>query len=208
MIRSKQFIMVYKNVLLATSLSLGLLGCSDKKEEENKVAKVEQSREKNIKVSTQNKSAGKIEVSQSEDTFKVKVEEKEKTEDKSYYYSYSDKERKNSFTKEGKTYTSVDANIRVRTPYEKVRISMLVNSLSKDFIIKCSACHNDYANGIIGPSLLHKNEKEIFETISQYKKDEKKNVLMRDLVKNMSKKEIQDIASEIAIFNEKIRALK
>jgi len=194
MIRSNRVLFVTKNILLAGTLSLLLLGCSDKKEEE-----------KEIKVQSSN--VGKIEVSQSSETYAKKVEEKDKTKDKSYYYSYSEKDKDNSFTKEAKTYTSIDANMRVRTPYEKVRISLLVKSLSKDFIVKCSACHNDYANGIIGPSLLDKDEKTIFTTIMQYKNGEKKNVLMKDLVENMSDEEIKAISGEIALFNEKVKEL-
>jgi len=207
MIKSKKVISVTKNVLLAASLSLVLLGCSEKKDEEN-VKDIEIKSENSVKIKSENKSAGTIEVTQSKDTYAVKIEEKEKIKDKSYYYSYSDKNKENSFTKEAKSYTKIDANMRVRTPYEKVRISMLVNSLSKNFIIKCSACHNNYANGIIGPSLLHKDEKEIFATIMKYRKDEKQNVLMNELVKNMSEEEIKNIANEIAVFNEKIRELK
>ena len=194
MIRTSKYLSITKNILLAGSLSLLLLGCSDKEEE---------------KV-TQSKSAtsDKIEVTQSKDTYAKKVEEKDKSKDKTYYYSYSEKDKDNSFTKEAKSYTEIDANMRVRTPYEKVRISLLVKSLSKNFIVKCSACHNDYANGIIGPSLLDKDEKTIFTTIMQYRNDEKKNILMSELVKNMSEEEIKSIANEIAKFNVKIKELK
>ena len=198
MIKQNKYLYFTKNILLAGSLSLLLLGCSDKDEKkvEAKVAaKVETSK------------AGSIEVTQSKDTYETKVEEKDKTKDKSYYYSYSEKDKDNSFTKAAKSYTNIDANMRVRTPYEKVRISLLVKSLSKEFIVKCSACHNDYANGIIGPSLLDKDEKTIFTSIMSFRKDSKKNILMSELVKNMSEKEIKEIAQEIANFNKKVKEL-
>ena len=198
MIKSNKILFVTKNILLAGSLSLLLLGCSDK--EEKKEQKVQAPK-------VQSSTTGKIEVTQSKETFEKKVEEKETTKDKSYYYSYSDKEKENSFTKDAKAYTPVDANMRVRSPYEKVRISLLIKSLSKNFIVKCSACHNDYANGIIGPSLLDKDEHTIYTTIMKYKNDEKKNVLMNDLVKNMSEEEIKAISNEIALFNEKVKDL-
>jgi len=195
MIRQNKYLSLTKNVLLVGTLSLLLLGCSDK-EEKKAETKVSQSK------------AGAIEVTQSKDTYAKKTEEKDKSKDKTYYYSYSEKEKENSFTKEAKSYTKFDANMRVRTPYEKVRISLLVKSLSKDFIVKCSACHNDYANGIIGPSLLDKDEKSIFTSIMSFRNDEKKNILMSELVKNMSEKEIKEIAVEIAKFNKKVNELK
>jgi len=194
MIKTNTTLCTLRTIFLAGSLSLLLLGCQDK--------------EKKEEVVITKSNAGKIEVSQSENTYVEKVEEKEKVKDKTFYYSYSDKEKENSFTKKPKSYTSIDANMRVRTPYEKVRISLLVKSLSKEFIVKCSACHNDYANGIIGPSLLDKSEHSIFSTIMKYKNDEKKNVLMNELVKNMSDEEIKSIAGDIAKFNEKVKELK
>ncbi len=98
--------------------------------------------------------------------------------------------------------------MHVRSPYEKVKISLLVKKLSKDFITRCSACHNDYANGIIGPSLLDKDSDSIFNSIMKFKKDKSLNVLMTELVNNMNEKEIRKIADEIYEFNKKVRKLK
>jgi cytochrome c553 len=97
--------------------------------------------------------------------------------------------------------------MHVRSPYEKVKISMLVKSLSKDFIVKCSACHNDYANGVVGPSLLNKDASFIFNKIMKFKQDPKANVLMTALVKKMDEKEIQKLANEIFEFNKQIKGL-
>jgi len=74
--------------------------------------------------------------------------------------------------------------------------------------IKCSACHNDYANGIIGPSLLGKDKDFIYNQIMDFKSGKKKNVLMDQLVKMMSEKEINELSSEIAEFNRKIKELR
>jgi cytochrome c553 len=94
--------------------------------------------------------------------------------------------------------------MNIRSPYEEVQISLLVRKLSKKFIVKCSACHNDYANGIIGPSLLGKNSDEIFDAIAAFKSGEKKNVLMTDLINMMDEAEIRTLADEIYVFNQKI----
>ena len=180
--------MKFKNIALCLSAALILTACSDKEEK------------KEIQAPT---NAGKIEITQSENTYEDKVEEVANKDDRSYYYSYNDKKAQND-----KTYTPVDANVRVRSPYEKVEISMLVGSLSKKFIVKCSACHNDYANGVIGPSLLDKDEAFIYDSINAFKTGTKTNVLMTELVKQMEEKELRELAKEIATFNQKIKELK
>jgi cytochrome c553 len=87
-------------------------------------------------------------------------------------------------------------------------VGLLVNQLSKNFIVKCSACHNHYANGIIGPSLLSKDSTYIFKTISQYRTGEKKNVLMKELIEQMDDKEIKALADEIYTFNQEVKKIK
>lgn len=190
--------MKLRTFTLALSACLFLLGCSDKPAEQKKEeasAKIEQPAV-----------AGKIEVEENKDAFKAKVEEKENNDsdkERAYYYSYNKEKASND-----KTYTKIDANMRVRSPYERVEISLLVSKLSKEFIIKCSACHNDYANGIIGPSLLNKDKAFIFNSIMDFKTGKKNNVLMTELVKQMSEEQIDKLASEIAEFNKKISQLK
>jgi cytochrome c553 len=102
----------------------------------------------------------------------------------------------------------LEANMQVRSPYEKVQVSLLVKKLSKKFIVKCSSCHNDYANGVIGPSLLNKTSDEILKNINDFKTGIKSNPLMSDLIKLMSKEEIKSLANEIYQFNKMVRDLK
>jgi cytochrome c553 len=176
-------------ILLVTMLLI--VGCSEKKEEKKEEVKQE---------------AGKIEVVENKDYKEEKIKDldtknlKVGHKDKAYYFNYNKVQTK--------TYTPMDANMRVRSPYEKVEISMLVSKLSKKFIVKCSACHNDYANGIIGPSLLDKDKDFIYGTIMDFKSGKKTNVLMTELVKMMSDEEINGLASEIAQFNKKIKELR
>ena len=182
-----------KLAALGLSAFLLLTGCSDKKEEEQTKAG---------SVAT----ASGIEVSKNVDAYKqkVKAQEVDKTKEKSFYYDYQTGEK----AKETKSRTSLDANMRVRSPYESVEIGLLVDRLSKEFIVKCSACHNDYANGIIGPSLLDKDAKFIFEKIRKFKTDPNANVLMTELVKQMSDAEIEKLANEIENFNDKIKEMR
>ncbi len=179
--------------LAAVSLAALLLfaGCSETKEEVQGAS---------------DEVTGGIEVVKNEDAFKDKVEVKKSDvkNNQQYYHDYNNDKNVNK----DKTYTKRDANLRVRSPYEQVEIELLVNRLSKEFIVKCSACHSDYANGIIGPSLLDKNATYIEETIAKYKTGEKENVLMTALIKQMSDEEIQTLANEIATFNKEIEALR
>jgi cytochrome c553 len=125
-----------------------------------------------------------------------------------FYYSYNQEEAQETKEAQERTYTPVQAYQRVRSPYERVQIELLANKLSKNFIVHCSACHDDYANGIIGPSLLDKDENFIYQRLIAYKKRTKVNVLMKDLVTKMSEKELKALAKEIADFNQKIRKLR
>jgi len=171
--------------------------------------------EKNQKESSKLKdaTASGIEITQNENASQIKVKEKEHSkDDKQYYFDYDIKSAyspnatpaNKDASIRTKPRTEVDANIHVRSPYEKVRISILVKDLSKKFIVKCSACHNDYANGVIGPSLLGRSSDFIFDKIKKFKTDPNANVLMTDLVKRMDDKEIRELADEINRFNQEI----
>jgi cytochrome c553 len=193
-----------KNILLGTLIVISIIGCSDKEKEENKK---EETKKENLQSKQENL---KIEIEENNNKKEVKVAEKLKNGEKneSYYYDYNVKsENENSSIKE-KPRSSLDANMQVRSPYEKIKVSMLVKKLSKEFIVKCSACHNDYANGIIGPSLLNKDAAFIFNQIKKFKNDVNANVLMTDLVKPMSDEEITKLSNEIYEFNRQIKEIK
>lgn len=190
-----------KKSILFVVVVLLFLGCGEKEKSEKSVSK------KDIEV-------GQIEVVENKDYENTKREELESkgivtgAKGDSFYYDYDKKNGTKSEVKEEKTYTPLEANLRVRTPYDEVRISLLVKKLSKNFIVKCSACHSDYANGIIGPSLIGKDKAFIYDSIMDFKTSKKTNVLMNDLVHLMDNSEIEEIAQEIAEFNEKIKKLR
>ena len=197
--------------LVLVSLMIGVTGCGEKpKDEKSK----EEKPVAVTKVAT-TETAPQIEVVSNENAKEIKVKEKktDKKQSKSYYYDYNinseyDENARPANKDAGiraKPRTIIDANMNIRSPYEEVKISMMVKKLSKKFIVKCSACHNDYANGIIGPSLLSKTSKEIFDAIAAFKSGEKTNVLMTDLVSMMDEAEIQTLADEIYDFNQKIK---
>ena len=201
----KKFSMISTLVSSLVLVSL-VTGCGEKPQEE---------KTKNENKAVAAAVAPQIEVVTNENAKEIKVKEKktDKTQSKSYYYDYNIKsaydENARPANKDAgiraKPRTTIDANMNVRSPYEEVKISMMVKKLSKKFIVKCSACHNDYANGIIGPSLLGKTSKEIFDAIAAFKSGEKTNVLMTDLINMMDEAEIQTLADEIYEFNQKIK---
>ena len=199
---NKKSLIITSTILLLSILS----GCSS---DEKKDAKES--------VSLKTATASGIEISQNKNANEIKVQEKEHNkEDKQFYFDYGIKSAYSQNAKPAnedasvriKPRSTVDANIHVRSPYEKVQISLLVKGLSKKFIVKCSACHNDYANGIIGPSLLGKSSDFIFNKIQKFKNDKDANVLMTDLVKRMDDKEIRELADDINRFNKEINDLR
>lgn len=201
-----------KTILLGC-IVFSLTGCGEDEQAKSKPEQKEASQQSSI--------APKIEIVQSSNAKAIKVEEKQAVNmqdgqrDK-YYYDYNIKSEYDPHAKPANTDASVrikprtviEANMNVRSPYEEVQISLLVKKLSKKFMVKCSACHNDYANGIIGPSLLNKSSDEIFSAIADFKSGKKKNVLMRDLIVQMSHNEIRELADEIYTFNQKINAAR
>jgi len=162
-----------------------------------------------------------IEVVKNDNAQEIKVQEKEKKaleikNGKAYYYDYNVKSAYDENARPAnedasvrvKPRTAIEANMNVRSPYEEVQVSLLVRKMSKKFIVKCSACHNDYANGIIGPSLLNKDTDYIFNKIADFKSGVKSNPLMDDLIKMMSEDEIKEMAQEIYDFNQEIKSMK
>ena len=154
-----------KKIVLCSAL-IAFIGCGDEEKKSN---------EENVAVL-----APKIEIVANEHAKEIKVAQKEKNDSKDTFYKGMTNEFKHGYDPQSqpankdasvriKPRTAVDANIHVRSPYEDVQIGLMVGELSKKFRVKCSACHSDYANGVIGPSLLAKNSDEIFSAISDFK---------------------------------------
>ncbi len=199
-----------QNILITSSFLViaAFSGCSENSQEDKQKEDLQ-------KASSE---TPQIEVIANENAHEIKVQQKhsDANQSKSYYLEYNIKSEYDPNAQPAnkdasvrvKPRTSIDANMHVRSPYEKLQVSLLVNKLSKKFIVKCSACHNDYANGIIGPSLLSKSSDEIFNKIADFKSGKKSNPLMNDLIKMMSDEEIREIADDIYEFNKQIEAIR
>lgn len=157
----------------------------------------------------ESKSAGKIVVT--EGAVKKPAKEGESKENSGqFYYSYN-KEKKNDGeynSEENKVRTELDAYRDIRSPYERVQITLMVQQLSPDYRLLCSACHDDYANGVIGPALLDKNASYIYEQIVAFKTGEKKNALMKELVTRIDEEKLKGIAGEIERFNREVQEMR
>ncbi len=152
-------------------------------------------------------SASKIVVTQNAVNTKVA---KKKSEENSgqFYYSYNKEKNSTYNSTDSKQRTTIDAYLHIHSPYEKVRITMMIKRLSKDYIVKCSPCHDDYANGVIGPSLLGKDSDFIYNKIMEFKSGKKKNILMKELISQIDNTKLKSIANEIANFNKELLKMR
>ena len=140
----------------------------------------------------------------------VKSGEAPKKDDKFVSYDFYG-ERRVNFNLNGdvnETTKNIVAYSSIKNQYEKLNFDLMKKRLGRDFILRCSACHDDYANGIIGPSLLDKTDAQIVDMIKKYKFKEKPNPLMVQLVNGMSEQQIETMAKEIYEFNRQFKEQK
>ena len=193
-IKKEKAMLNLKNIFI-TALTVALIGCgSSDKQEGSK------------DIDSKQDSKPKIKITQNAVDTTVKPK-KSKENSGQFYYSYN-KEKNSTQDESSKRRTTIDAYLHIRSPYEKVRITMMIKRLSSDYIIKCSPCHDDYANGVIGPSLLGKSGDFIYKKIMEFKTGKKKNVLMKELVSQIDNKKLKSIADEIANFNKEILKMR
>ena len=176
--------------ITAAVIGTMFIGCGEKKEKESEAAP-----SKEIKVTE-----GAV-----KEQKKVESNKMDKGE---FYYSYNTAEGKKEKVEDEAAFTKLGAYRRVKNQYERVQIALLANKLSKDFLIYCSACHDDYANGIIGPSLLGKSGDYIYKQLQEFKSGKRKNVLMVQLVRMLSDEKLKALADEVAEFNKKVQKIK
>jgi cytochrome c553 len=205
-----------KSFLFATTflIIVGFCACGDKKESDEK---------NDVLTSKTNTSTPQIEVVANKNEYAMKVKSDKKmlekgrsANKKSFYYDYGEKSEYDQNAQPANPDASVrvrprtllDAQMHIRSPYERVQVSLLSRQLSPTFRLKCSACHDDYANGVLGPSLLGKDADYIYNKIIAFKTGKKKNVFMNDLIHHMSNKEIKAIAEDIYSFNLQIQKIR
>ena len=90
-------------------------------------------------------------------------------------------------------------------PYSDIGRRIAEKSLGKEYKVWCAPCHDNYANGVIGPSLLDKSADDIYGMIIKYRNNEKNNYLMGVFVNKMSDVQIRGLSEKIAEFNKMMR---
>ncbi|MCB4748050.1 MAG: hypothetical protein LGB54_05575 [Sulfurovum sp.] len=139
----------------------------------------------------------------------LKKETKNKENSGQFYYSYNKEKKKDKYNAENsKVRTTLDAYREIRSPYERVQVTLMIQQLSPDYRLLCSACHDDYANGVIGPALLDKNASYIYDQIIAFKTGKKENPLMKELVSRIGENRLKAIAQEIERFNRQIQEMR
>ena len=68
----------------------------------------------------------------------------------------------------------------------------------------CASCHGNIGEGIIGTKLLGKSKEEILTALHDFKSGKRKNYVMYGLLGNMSDQQLDDLATEIATFQQKL----
>jgi len=195
-----------KKIVLSV-IVVAFVGCGDDSKETSKTETVSTAK------------APTIEIVANENAKEIKVEEKESNGSDGTFYQGMTGDLKHGYDPNSqpansdasvriKPRTEVDANMHVRSPYEQVQVSLIVDDLSKNFRVKCSACHSDYANGVVGPSLLGKSSDEIFNAIADFKSGKKSNPLMDGLIDHMEDSEIRELSDEIYKFNQKLKEMR
>ena len=68
----------------------------------------------------------------------------------------------------------------------------------------CSSCHGTIGEGIIGPKLIGRSKDYILKNLKEFKSGKRKNYVMYGLLGNLSDKQLEDLATEIGSFQEKL----
>ncbi|AXX87886.1 monoheme c-type cytochrome [Malaciobacter marinus] len=177
-----------KVLLIFSTILIIFTGCEDKKDIDDKKIK--------------NNNTPKIKI----------IEGKDKIKNENPFITYDlDGNKKIKVSPDGvetDLTKEIGALSTIRNSYENLNNRILAKTLSKNYIVKCSACHDDYANGVIGPSLIQKSEKEITNMIKAYKNKTKVNELMKYLVSQMDDEEIKSLAKEISNLNKEVQRQK
>jgi len=69
---------------------------------------------------------------------------------------------------------------------------------------KCSSCHGNIGQGIIGPKLLGRDKEYILQGLKDFKAGKRKNYVMYGLLGSLSDEQLDELASEISTFQQKL----
>ena len=106
----------------------------------------------------------------------------------------SPKEKELSDKKEDENITSQLKILQDKTNNTaKFKVSTL-------YIQKCASCHGINGHGIIGRKLFGQSQKEIYIKMQEYKTGKIKNVVMQQILENITDEQVQELSNEIGNF--------
>jgi len=68
---------------------------------------------------------------------------------------------------------------------------------------RCSSCHGNMGQGIIGPKLIGEDKETILKALHDFKSGKRKNYVMYGLLGNMDEEQLESLADEISTFQKK-----
>jgi len=68
----------------------------------------------------------------------------------------------------------------------------------------CASCHGNIGEGIIGPKLIGQSKEKLLNALQDFKSGKRKNYVMYGLLGNMTDQQLEDLATEISSFQEKL----
>ncbi len=80
--------------------------------------------------------------------------------------------------------------------------------VSEKYRRNCASCHGINGEGVIGPKLVGKSKDEILQALHDFKSGKRKNYVMYGLLQHMSDADLEELASEIAGFAQKLKTAK
>ncbi len=70
----------------------------------------------------------------------------------------------------------------------------------------CASCHGNIGEGIIGPKLIGQSKEKILKDLQEFKSGKRKNYVMYGLLNGLSESQLEELATEISTFKDKLKA--
>ena len=106
--------------------------------------------------------------------------------------------------KEQKQSQKSEAEEKLKALREKAG-NMAAFKVSPLYKKRCSSCHGVIGQGIIGPKIMGQSKESILKALHDFKSGKRKNYVMYGLLGNMDEKQLEELASEIATFEQKYK---
>ena len=68
---------------------------------------------------------------------------------------------------------------------------------------RCSSCHGNIGEGIIGPKLMGKDKETVLNALHEFKSGKRRNYVMYGLLGSMTDEQLEFLADEISTFQKK-----